>query len=172
MGKTAEWLAEQYRNYKVLLLKTAMLELENYDTAEELVHDAFWRMLVVRRQGTEIQYPRKWLLTTLNNLIRNEVRRAKYKYEVPLDPDCVSAAEQGPEEKLKLKDILPTGLKKHEREILILYYEENWSHKELAKYYGCSEHSSHMRLHRARERCKELMLSEKNSQEQGEHSKK
>lgn len=172
MGKTAEWFAEQYKRYKVSLLKVAMLELDNYAVAEEIVQEVYWRLLLECRKGIVIQYPGKWMFTVLDNLIKNEVRRAKYKYEIPLDPGYVPAVVQGPEENLKLEDILPAGLKNHEREILILYYEKNWSHKEIGEYYRCGEHSSHMRLHRARERCKVLMLSEKNSQDKREHLKK
>lgn len=162
MGKNAEWLEMQYRRYKVSLLKVAVIKLENYEIAEEIVHEVFWRLLLERRKGTVIQYPGKWMFTVLDYLIKNEIRRAKYRYEVPLEVDCVPVAEQDPEENLKLEYILPAGLKDHDREILILYYEENWSHKEIAEYYGCGEHSSHMRLHRAKENCKKLMLSDKN----------
>lgn len=171
MGNTAEWFNELYRRYKVSLLKTAVIELGNYAVAEEVVQEVFWQLLLKRKRGEVIRYPGKWMFITLDNLIKNETRRAKYRYEVPLD-FYYDLSTAGPEEKLKLEYVLPAELSESEREILILYYEEDWTHQEIGKYYGCGEHASHMRLHRAKEHYRELKLEERKLQEKRENSKK
>ena len=51
----------------------------------------------------------------------------------------------------------PTEALARERQILLLYYEEELSHEEIARRLGISELNSRTRLFRARGRCRELL---------------
>ena len=75
--------------------------------------------------------------------------------EVPLEQDFDLAAPHREEE--DLSDCLPEGLTPRERQILLLYYEEELSHEEIARRLGISELNSRTRLFRARGRCRELL---------------
>ena len=128
--------------------------------AEELVEDAF--VLLLRKQEEVVDHPNPagWLWKTLQHLILTEVRMARNRMEVPLEQDFDLAAPQREQE--ALADSLPEGLTPREREILLLYYEEELSHEEIAGKLGISELNSRTRLFRARGRCRELMEKAKN----------
>lgn len=55
-----------------------------------------------------------------------------------------------------LADSLPEGLSDSEREILILFYEEELTHQEMSRRLGISEMNSRTRLFRAKNHCKKL----------------
>jgi RNA polymerase sigma-70 factor (ECF subfamily) len=50
-------------------------------------------------------------------------------------------------------------LPSRDREILLLKYSEDWSYRELAGHLGVSESAIEARLHRARQRLREAMIS-------------
>ena len=54
--------------------------------------------------------------------------------------------------------LLPSELSKKEKQILYLHIEAGLSHEEIAAQLGCKPEASRMRLYRARQRCKELLL--------------
>lgn len=76
-----------------------------------------------------------------------------------MEQDFDLAAPQREEE--ALADCLPEGLTPRERQILLLYYEEELSHEEIARKLDISELNSRTRLFRARGRCRELMEKNK-----------
>lgn len=144
-----------YQENAAKMLRYAAYQLRNQSVAEELVEEAFVRMLQRREELTSHPNLAGWLWKTLQHLILTEVKLAKYHREVPLEP-AFSAAAPEPEEDA-LSDALPEGLTPAEREILILYYQEELSHLEIAGKLGISEMNSRTRLFRARNHCKKLL---------------
>ena len=91
---------------------------------------------------------------TLQHLILTEVKLARYHREVPLEPALNAAVPEM--EVSSLADSLPEGLSDSEREILILFYEEELTHQEMSRRLGISEMNSRTRLFRAKNHCKKL----------------
>lgn len=149
------WFTALYEQNAAKMLRYATYQLRNPSIAEELVEEAFVRLL--QRQDELTGHPNVpgWLWKTLQHLILTEVKLAKYHREVPLDP-ALSAAAPEPERE-DLADALPEGLSQGEREILLLYYEEELSHQEVAARLGITEMNSRTRLFRAKNHCKKLL---------------
>lgn len=147
---------ELYQENAAKMLRYTAAQLRNHPVAEELVEDAFVRLLQKREELTGHPNLNGWLWKTLQHLILTEVRLAKYHREVPLLESAFQVpAPEG--EAGGLEEILPQGLTPGEREVLLLFYEEGLSHQELAQRLGISEMNSRTRLFRARSHCKKLL---------------
>ncbi len=150
-----QWFTALYVQNAAKMLRYATYQLRNPSIAEELVEEAFVRLLQRQEELTGHPNVPGWLWKTLQHLILTEVKLAKYHREVPLEP-ALSAAAPEPENE-PLSESLPEGLSDAEREILILYYEEELTHQEMAARLGITEMNSRTRLFRARNRCKKLL---------------
>ena len=146
---------ELYQENASKMLRYASYQLRNQSVAEELVEESFVRMLQRREELTGHPNLAGWLWKTLQHLILTEVKLAKYHREVPLDP-ALNAAAPEPEED-DLSGVLPEGLSEGEREVLVLFYQEELSHQEMAARLGISEMNSRTRLFRAKNHCKKLL---------------
>lgn len=144
-----------YQRNAPRLFAYALRQLRDRGLAEELVEEAFVRLLQQREALAGHPNLEGWLWKTLQHLILTELRAARNRMEVPLEQDFDMAAPHREEE--DLSDCLPEGLTPRERQILLLYYEEELSHEEIARRLGISELNSRTRLFRARGRCRELL---------------
>lgn len=157
MDRTDPWFDSLYKKYATKLMNIASIELNNWAVAEELVHEVFVLLLVHRAKVETYKKPGVWLYKVLYNRIGNELRRMSRKREVPL--------ESWHEEMFgdiavfgKLEDILPSGLSAKDRQILIMFYEEELDCKEISRRLHRSVHACETRLYRARNRCRELLM--------------
>ena len=100
-------------------------------------------------------WPRSWWRRPLCGCSSSGTGLAKYHREVPLEDANTWAAQE--EERSELAEALPDGLSKSEREVLLLFYEEECSHQEIARRLGISEMNSRTRLFRAKNHCKKLL---------------
>lgn len=144
-----------YQENAAKMVRYAAGQLRNRDLAEELVEDAF--VLLLRKYDQLTDHPNLpgWLWKTLQHLILTEVKSARHRLEVPLEQDFDLAAPE--EDRSALADALPEGLSDRDREILLLFFEEELTHEEVAARLGISILNSRTRLFRAKNRCKELL---------------
>ena len=149
-----------YQGNATKMFAYALRQLRNRSLAEELGEEAFVRLLQQKEGLGDHPSLEGWLWKTLQHLILTEVRLAKFHREVPLEDANTWAAQE--EERSELAEALPDGLSKSEREVLLLFYEEECSHQEIARRLGISEMNSRTRLFRAKNHCKKLL--EKNFQ--------
>ena len=154
MQDTEQWFTALYEQNASKMLRYASYKLRNASIAEELVEEAFVRLLQRREELWEPPNPAGWLWKTLQHLILTEVKLARYHREVPLEPALNAAVPEM--EVSSLADSLPEGLSDSEREILILFYEEELTHQEMSRRLGISEMNSRTRLFRAKNHCKKL----------------
>ena len=146
---------ELYRGNAPRMFAYALRQLRDRSLAEELVEEAFVRLLQQWDSLTDHPALEGWLWKTLQHLILTEVRLAKYHREIPLeDADTWAAPETAEED---LAENLPDGLSDGEREVLLLFYQEGCTHQEMARRLGISEMNSRTRLFRARNHCKKLL---------------
>lgn len=160
-----EWFDTLYRQNYLLLLKIANGLVQNQSTAEELVEEAFLTLWSKRKRLQEHPAPVRWLIKTLRYLIRNELRLAKYRMEVPLD--SVPEPWELPKEPGSLSDYLPKALSPKERQILILYFDQELEYAEIARQLGISILGCRTRLFRAKEHYRKLIQKGKENFENG-----
>lgn len=150
---------ELYQGNAPKMFAYALRQLRNRSLAEELVEEAFVRLL--QQWESLVDHPNLegWLWKTLQHLILTEVRLARYHREIPLEDVGARAASE--EDVTDLAEDLPDGLSDSEREVLLLFYQEEYTHQEIAQRLGISEMNSRTRLFRAKNHCKKLL--EKNA---------
>lgn len=146
---------ELYQGNASKMFAYALRQLRNRSLAEELVEEAFVRLLQQWEDLASHPNLEGWLWKTLQHLILTEVRLARYHREVPLEDIGARAAPE--KEEADLAEELPPGLSDSEREVLILFYQEEYTHQEIARHLGISEMNSRTRLFRAKSHCKKLL---------------
>ncbi len=137
------------------MIKLAAYLLRNQQIAEELVNEAF--LILLYKRDKLIQHPnvQGWLSQTLKNLIADEIKSAKHRLELPLKEDIIIYNDDLFAH--SFSELLPKGLTQKEREVLILYYENQFTYEQIAEKLHISVLNSRTRLFRAKKHYKELM---------------
>lgn len=152
-----EFFDKLYLENSKRLYRIASRLLNDPDLAYDVVNDTFLilflKMDVVRNHPN----PVGWLLHTLKNRIGNELQLAYRTHDIPLNETILAEDKTVEEQALSLADSLPTGLTDDEREILILYYEKQYSCEEISTLIGKGVPACRTRLFRARQHFKQLM---------------
>lgn len=154
MNRVEEWFDPIYSKYHDILVRFAYQTLHDKGLAEDIVHSAFLTLLVKYEEMQGHPNLKGWLVQTVKYKILNELQKPHHKSEIPLPAEYEPAASEAPSD---LLSVLPPGLSEDERQILYLYYEVGFSHKEIAERIGCSQAASRMRLFRAKQHCGSLM---------------
>ena len=154
-----EFVKEIAEKYRDKLLALALHMCADPDLAEDLVQSVF---LVLIRRANEVPIREHtnieaWLVKTLRNCFLNERSKVRRFYELPFPEDFDPADEPHP---TPLRDILPRELSDDEKDILVLFYEFHFSHREIADALGCTETASRMRLYRALSKCRKYYFLE------------
>lgn len=149
-----EWLVKTYRTMYPTLYRTAYRLTGSAETAEELVHDAFFLALSRREILTVHPNPEGWLMVTLTNLARNERKRLS---STNVSLDALPLHIPAPESDRGIGEWLPENLSQEDRQILIWRFEDRLSHREIGDRLGISEAGSRSRLARALRKCKKLL---------------
>lgn len=63
-----------YRAHGNALSAYARVFTADAEEADDVVQEAFLQYLLVRAQGTEVEFPRRWLLTRVHELLRDRER--------------------------------------------------------------------------------------------------
>lgn len=153
MGKPNLWFDELYLNNANKLVKVAEKILRNRSVAEELVQDVFLVLLMKQDEVKRYEHPEAFLWDVLRKRIGNEMQKASYSREEPLEEKHEAIVARDVHEET-VQDILPDWLNDQERQILIWRVEDGLSHQEIACRLGCSEHACHGKMYRLREKFK------------------
>lgn len=159
MPEENEWFDRLYLENSSRMVKQAAYLLKNQQIAEELVNETFLILLYKRSQVEHHPNLAAWLNLTLKHLIIDELKSARHRLELPMNHDAEASAEDN--YRIPLSDLLPAELTPKEREILILFYENQLSHEQIAKHLKISVFNCRTRLFRAKKHYKELVNSEK-----------
>lgn len=155
-----KWFDTLYTENYERLKKIACRSLGSEAIAEEIVQEAFLILLCKHDEVKRHPNSAGWLVITVQNLIKNELTRASTRREVAMTEEPMDQRFMTNE---KLEDILPAELPAEEREILILYFDHQISHKEIAAKMEISEGACRTRLYRAKEHVKNLFLKNEKS---------
>lgn len=125
------------------------------ELAEDLLQDAYYRLLRARASYESELHRRNALFRIATNLARDNIRRARRATHIPM-PDNLEAITSAADERRGLAEALEK-LKPLQREILWLAYGQGSSHAEIAEIVGMSGKSIKSLLFRARRRLAELL---------------
>lgn len=140
------------------------------EVAEDIVQEAFVRVIRNLDRFDERFRFSTWLFTIAKRLYVN----ARQKHCPTFDSDVVgqrSDSEPTPgsisaarESTLNLRAMLEValdGLNEQQREIILLYHQQNWPIAEIARHLQMPEGTVKSHLHRGRRRMKELILADR-----------
>jgi RNA polymerase sigma-70 factor (ECF subfamily) len=156
-------LEELYCKYYKELYLYAFSLCRNYDIAQDLVSDTFFKALLSMDDSR--QYIKYWLFRVCKNLYLDYLKKNKCLEDLDIHMDKLFIEDSiidrivlDEERKKTFYGILK--LKSSYKEIIILYYYSNFTLKEIAAITDISEGAARTLLFRARQKLKEVLKEE------------
>lgn len=152
-----KWLHALYLSHAETLYRVARFRLGDPDRARDMVHGVFLAAAekITLLQGHE--NPRAWLLRALNyELSHAFAQLEKERKNLPLE-DLPKGTSAEPPPTLGLAELLPAQLSARDRAVLLLYYEEGLSYREIAERLAIPVSTCGTWLSRAKGRCRALL---------------
>ena len=151
-----------YEEYYLILFRTALLILGDGEDAEDVLQDTFVSIYKNAKTLSDFEKLRPWIFSILKNTsyTRYKKRNREFPDEFVLDKAEESPTYLGEDdfaEKSEIQDALMT-LKEKEREVLVLYYYNDFSIEEVARICNTFQGTVKSRLHRARKNLKKELL--------------
>ena len=134
----------------------------NKEDAEECVQETFEILSRKWRKLSNTDNIRAWLYRTSDYVMKNYNRKSnRHKSEIPILDLTENRNDLGHEDDNGAFEIL-SSLAIEEQQLLIEYYLEKATAKELAKKYKVSESAIFMRIHRIKAKLKKILSEENN----------
>lgn len=151
-----EWFTALYKREYTKLCRAAYRLTGSTETGEELAQETFIWAFIRGEKFLNHAAPEAWLMLTVNNLAKNEVRRFSSR-ELSLETQFYLPA---PETDQGIGELLPSRLLEKDREVLVWRFEERLDYREIANRLGITETAARSRVFRALERCRELLKNQ------------
>lgn len=132
--KINDFIVPLYDKEYERLVAIAYRRTNDWALAQDLVQNTFLLAIFNPEKVLHHPKPEAWLMQTLQNLIKSELR-TPFRQSLPLDEAIEVPARAVGE---PLDNILPEQLQGREREILIWRFEQNMSYNEMADRLGVS----------------------------------
>jgi len=144
------------RSHQAQVCAVAYAVLRDRATSQEVAQDAF---LVAWRDRAAMKPNVRWICGIARNLARNAARRRR---ETPMPDDPVSPARDARDQLITREDATRAedalaNLPERYREAVVLYYGGDESIADVAGALGISQDSARQRVHRGRERLRDLL---------------
>ena len=139
-----------YKQTSRALLRYLVAVTRQPDVAEDILQEAYCRLLTAGRPEMDEQQTRSYLFRIATNLVRDRWRRGK-ESPLPQNSEEISPLDPEFDDKLHVRQAFER-LKPRERQLLWLAYVEGSSHKEIADCTGLRAGSIRLLLFRARRR--------------------
>lgn len=148
------------------------------DVAEDIVQEAFVRVLKnLDRFDTRFRFS-TWLFTIAKRLYVNAMQKHKPTYDSDVVGDRQEQTDNSPggaiaraESMSNLRTTIDAALEKLaplQREIVLLFHQQNWPITDIAVYLDMPEGTVKSHLHRARRRMRSVIESSKTMQQHAE----
>lgn len=149
------WFDLLYRQHSPKMIRTAQRVLGSYQAAEDVVQNVFLIALAHKNLLQTFEQPAAWLYKALRHQIGNELQKAKRHNDLPIEYAFdLAAIEEDP----PLSDAFSAEMHTQDREILILFFEQQRSHEEIATLLNISVTASKTRLFRAKKHYQKFLL--------------
>lgn len=148
-----------YEDHYGFVLATAQRRLRGISDAENVAAEVFRVAWAHYRESGEITIP--WVQQALRNLIGNEYRRQATARSAVSMGIFAGRTDTGPadlDDAVIVRQALAT-LAESDREVLLMAYWEDLSREEMGEILGCATGTVRVRLHRARERLQQRLIS-------------
>ncbi|WJY27594.1 RNA polymerase sigma factor [Sporosarcina trichiuri] len=159
-SRTIEQVIGEYSDY---LLRVAFVYVKNQNTAEDIVQDVFIRFYQHGDQFRNGSSLKTYLVRMTVNRSHDHLRSFAHTRMILTDRLVSLGRQRSPEtitmDKEVSQDVLSAllALKTQYREVLALYYYDDWSTVEIAEILGCPEATVRTRLQRARRQLKDKL---------------
>lgn len=147
--KTAEEAVAAYEN---MLYRAALSITGNRDDALDMVQETFIRWLTKRPEFESDEHEKAWLLRVVMNLSRNLMKSAAHRTSCEL-LDIYPAKDR--EEECLIEDVM--RLPEKIREVIYLYYYEEYDSREIAGILGENVSTVRTRMARGRNLLKKAL---------------
>ena len=147
--RTAEEIVMKYEN---LLYRTALSIAGNREDALDMVQETFIRWITKRPEFESDEHEKAWLLRVVINLSRNLVKSAAHRTSCELLD--IYPAETREEEGL-IQEVMK--LPEKIREVIYLYYYEEYNSREIGEILGENVSTVRTRLSRGRTLLKQVL---------------
>ena len=154
-----KWLNLYIEKYHGTIFRLAYGYLKNSHDAEEIVQEAFLKLYLSENHFERDENVKAWLIRVSINLCKDKLKSFWFKNRSELDMDIPAENE----EESALLEII-NGLKPEYRAIILLFYFEDYSIKDISQMLGISPTAVTTRLSRARKKLKNMLLEEDNNE--------
>lgn len=141
--------------YENKLYRTALTLMGNRADAEDMVQDAFIKLYEKQPEFESTEHEKAWLIRVTINLCKNRLRSSWWKKTESL-LDSYPGVDTQQDELINTVMELPTKY----RIVILLYYYEGYSSKEIAEIIGKNDAAVRQLLSRARKELKNYLEGE------------
>lgn len=145
-----------YEHYYTMVYRLSLLLLKKPQDAEDATQTIFLKIIEKQPVFADEDHTRAWLITVTRNYCRDIQRSFWYRKRTDMEHLPEQAVEPFDRQESLLFDIFQT-LPKKQREVVYLYYFEDYSIKEIAKLLERNESTVQSQLFAARKRMKKQL---------------
>ncbi|MCI5826903.1 MAG: sigma-70 family RNA polymerase sigma factor [Lachnospiraceae bacterium] len=149
-----------YECYYTMVYRLSLLLLKNTQDAEDAAQTIFLKVMEKQPVFADEEHTRAWLLTVTRNYCRDVQRSFWHKKRTDMEDLPEQTVEPFDRQESLLFEIFQT-LPKKQREVVYLYYFEEYSIKEIAKLLERNESTVQSQLFAARKRMKKQFSTAK-----------
>lgn len=145
-------------NYSNMLFKVAYSYTKNIADSEDIVQDAFLKLYRARKVFESNDHIKNWLIRVTINQSLNEFKRKKK--EILIDNECINNLSDTSDADKKNEVIRECvmSLKGNYKNLIILFYYDNFSIREISNILKMTENCVKVTLNRARKKLKEEII--------------
>lgn len=151
-------LEELYSRNADMVYRICFMRLKSAEEAEDAVQNIFLRYLKKPKEFSDSEHEKAWFITAARNYCKDVFKFCGRLRRVDMEslPEQADTAGSPESEESELFEKLMSLPEKY-REILYLYYYEDYPAKEIAKLLGRNESTVRTQLSKGRERLKKLI---------------
>lgn len=155
MEKSSAYYRELVTEYSDMVTELCILHTGNYADAEDCYQNVFFK-LYKRLSESDLPNPKAWIITVTLNECRSLLRYRYKRKTADLEEVMLIAEDEREFEFLDIVFRLPPKY----RDIIYLYYYQNFSTAEISELTGVKLSTVKSRLKRAREKLKDFLSEE------------
>ncbi len=160
-----EDFCEVYRRNVRTVYQTAYMHLRNRNDAEDAVQNIFLKYITAKPVLESLQHEKAWFIVTARNYCRDQLKSWWRKKRTETEGEEQFYEQFESDDDYEMTEIL-MKLPDSYREILYLYYYQEYTIKEIAGITGQKENAVKTRLCRARDKIKKILEKEEEPYEQ------
>ena len=148
-----------YNAYYKLLLHVAFDYLNSKNDVEDIIQEVFMKLYESRKQFNDEEHLKYWLIKVTNNKCIDHLRHIKNK-EILINNDHIDILNNQDNKEDSLQRRVQEAIDKlniNDKTIIVLYYYNDLSLKEISKVLSISEANVKKRISRARIKLKSII---------------